>query len=124
LRWRRSGPGLAQVVVVDQHLDRQAVVRWLPTVQRHGGQAPDLMALVPRQPAQVSGPAAAGVDPRWGRHDRPAVAGLEAQLAVWAAQDPVVTEMEQSVMRMAQRQSISEVGGAAQLPGEEVVEMG
>src|SRR5262249_17877589 len=124
LRWRWSGSGLAQVVVVDQHLDGQAVVRRLPTIEGPRCPVADLMAALRRQPAQVSGPAAGGVDPRWRGHDRAAVAGLEAQLAVWAAQDLIVTLMEPSMVEPAQTRSISQVGGAAQLPGEEVVEMG
>src|SRR5215471_21210430 len=107
LRWRRSGPGLAQVVVVDQHLDGQAVVRRLPTIEGPRCPVADLMAALLRQPAQMRGPAAlAGIDARWRRHDRAAIAGLEAQLTVWAAQDPIVTLMEQSMMGMAQREGV------------------
>ena len=100
---------------MDQHLDGQAIVRGLPTIEGPRCPVADLMAVLLRQPAQVSGPAAGGVDPRWRRHDRAAVAGLEAQLTVWAAQDPIVTLMEQSMMGMAQREGVGEVGGAAQL---------
>src|SRR5215472_4267147 len=121
---RRPGPCLPQVAVVDQHLDGQAVVRRLPTIEGPRCPVADLMAVLLRQPAQVSGPAAGGVDPRWRRHDRAAVAGLEAQLTVCAAQDPIVTLMEPSMVEPAQARGISQVGGAAQLPGEEVVEMG
>src|SRR5690349_9817097 len=62
-RW--SGPGLAQVVVVDQHLDGQAIVTGRPGVEGHGRHAADVMAVLPGQPAQVSDPAAVAVDPRW-----------------------------------------------------------
>src|SRR5215831_9579152 len=121
----RSGPGPAQVAVVDQPLDGQAVVRGLTTVEGPRCPVADLVAALPRQPAQVSGPAAlAGIDPRRRRHDWAAVAGLEVQLFVWAAQDPVVTVVEPSVMGCTQREGVGQVGGAAQLPGEEVVEMG
>src|SRR5499426_4498549 len=82
----RSGPGPEQVAVVDQPLDGQAVVGGLPTVEGPRCPVADLMAALLRQPAQMSGPAAlAGIDPRRWRHDRAAVAGLEAQLAVGAA---------------------------------------
>src|SRR5215472_4880105 len=104
LGWRRAGPGPTQVVVVAQHLHGQAVVRGLPTIEGPGCPIADLMAALLRQPAQVSGPAAlAGVDPRRRRHDRAAVAGLEAQLAIWAAQDLVVTVMEPSMVGCAER---------------------
>src|SRR5262249_15097847 len=124
-RWRRSGPGLAQVAVVDQPLDGQAVVGGLPTVKGPRCPVADLVAALLRQPAQMSGPAAlAGVDPRRRRHDRSAVAGLAAQLAIWAAQDLVVAVMEPSMVGCTERERIRQVRGAAQLPGEEVVEMG
>jgi len=72
------------------------------------------MAALLRQPAQVSGPAApAGVDARRRRHDRSAVVGLEAQLAVWAAQDLVVTVMEPSMVGCTERKGVGQVGGAA-----------
>src|SRR5262249_59988760 len=122
---RRSGSGLTQVVVVDQHLDGQAVVRRLPTIEGPRCSVADLMAALLGQPAQMSGPAAlAGIDARWRRHDRAAVAGLQTQLTVCAAQDPVVTVMEQSMMGMAHTEGVGQVGGAAQLPGEEVAGMG
>src|SRR5262249_31506064 len=114
LGWRRSGPGPAQVAVVDQPLDGQAGVGGLTTVEGPGAPVTDLMAALLRQPAQVSSPAAlVGIDPRWRRYDRAAVAGLEAQLAVRAAQDLVVTFMEPSMVGSAQRERIGYIGGAA-----------
>ena len=108
---------------MDQPLDGKAVVGGLPTVKGPRCPVADLVAALLRQPAQMSRPAAlAGVDRR--RHDRAAVAGLEAQLAIWAAQDLVVTVMEPSMVGCAEREGVGQVGGAAQLPGEEVVEMG
>src|SRR5262249_38144798 len=99
--------------------------RRLPTIEGPGCPVADLMAALLRQPVQMSGPAAlAGIDPRWRRHDRAAVAGLEAQLTLRAAQDLIVTFMEPSMVGSAQRECIGYIGGAAQLPGEEVVEMG
>lgn len=124
LWWRRSGSGLAQVVVVDQHLDGQAVVGGLPTIEGHGRHVADLMAVLPGQPAQVSGAAAAGIDPRWRRHDRAAVAGHKEQLALRAAQDLIVTVMDPAMVGTAEAEGIGQVGGAAQLPGQEVVEVG
>src|SRR5262249_15413330 len=107
LGWRRSGPGPAQVAVVDQPLDGQAVVGGLTTVEGPRCPVADLVAALLRQPAQVSGPAAlAGVDPRRRRHDRSAVAGLEAQLAIWAAQDLVVAVMEPSMVGCTERKGI------------------